>query len=278
MKSYQNSFRAQSWLDPIHYDAMLWHSARKTPIHLEQAYIDVRPLSWEGELHLPAVAQANNPELGKDFEETVSWISYLDFNAMYPAAMTLPMPNGPCKTVALPEQGAARLSWLHKTCLFRLDWKSDAEEVSYPCYDFPRRCTTTWTGSLRAHEGEGRKGPVRPAQVTMAEPSASPRPPARSLRPSSAYTLEGVDGRRLKFLTRWRPGFGGLHRVYRFACNPFMAGFMELKHCERRQFKRASRGQEPNFKINDSEGFWPLWRHEKALPEDVGCSLRTPTP
>ena len=64
--------------DPIHYvtpgtawDAMLRHLARETPIHLitdEQAYKDV------------------------------------DFNAMCPAAMTLPMPNGPCVAVALPEE------------------------------------------------------------------------------------------------------------------------------------------------------------------------------
>ena len=42
--------------------------------------------------------EANNPELGEEDyrpEEPVSWISYLDFNAMYPAAMTLPMPNSP---------------------------------------------------------------------------------------------------------------------------------------------------------------------------------------
>ena len=65
-------------------------------------------------------AQANNPELGEEDynpEEPVSWISYLDFNAMYPAAMTL--------AVALPEDNAARLSWLHETCLSSLNWESD---------------------------------------------------------------------------------------------------------------------------------------------------------
>ena len=59
---------------------------------------------------------------------------------MYPAAMTLPMPNGPCVAVALPEDNAARLSWLHETCLSSLNWESDAEEVSYLLlvdYDFP---------------------------------------------------------------------------------------------------------------------------------------------
>ena len=54
------------------------------------------------------------------------------------------------------------------------------------------------------------------------------------------HVEEGVDGKRLKFLRDvlgarvWR-----LHRAYRFACSPFMAGFMELKHSERRQLKTA---------------------------------------
>ena len=54
------------------------------------------------------------------------------------------------------------------------------------------------------------------------------------------HVEEGVDGKRLKFLWDvlgarvWR-----LHRAYRFACSPFMAGFMELKHSERRQLKTA---------------------------------------
>ena len=155
MESYRNSFRAQSGLDPIHYvtlpgaawDAMLRHSARETPIHLitdEQAYKDVRASVMGGlSCIFQPFAQANNPELGKEDynpEEPVSWILYLDFNTMYPAAMTLPMPNGPCVAVALPEDNAARLSWLHETCLSCLNWESDAEEVSYLLlvdYDFP---------------------------------------------------------------------------------------------------------------------------------------------
>ena len=67
---------------------------------------------------------------------------------MYLAAMTLP--NGPCKAVALSEDNAARLSWLHETCLSSLNWESDAKEVSYLLlvdYDFP---TTTCTGLPRA--------------------------------------------------------------------------------------------------------------------------------
>ena len=131
MESYRDSFRAQSGLDPIHYvtlpgaawDAMLRHSARETPIHLitdEQAYRDVRASVMGGlSCIFQPFAQSNNPELGEEDynpEEPVSWISYLDFNAMYPAAMTLPMPNGPCVAIALPEDNAARLSWLRSRC------------------------------------------------------------------------------------------------------------------------------------------------------------------
>ena len=54
------------------------------------------------------------------------------------------------------------------------------------------------------------------------------------------HVREGVDGKWLKFLQDvlgarvWR-----LHRAYRFRCEPFMAGFMELKHRERRELKDA---------------------------------------
>ena len=53
------------------------------------------------------------------------------------------------------------------------------------------------------------------------------------------HVEEGVDGKRPKFLQDalgarvWR-----LHRAYRFACSPFMAGFMELKHSERSSSRR----------------------------------------
>ena len=62
------------------WDAMLRHSARETLITDEQAYS-------HGGLSciFQPFAQANNPELGKkDYnpEEPVSWILYLDFNAM----------------------------------------------------------------------------------------------------------------------------------------------------------------------------------------------------
>ena len=96
------------------WDAMLRHSGRETPIHLitdEQAYKDVRASVMGGlSCIFQPFAQANNPELGEEDynpEKPVSWILYLDFNAMYPAAMTLPMPNGPCVAVALPEDNGS---------------------------------------------------------------------------------------------------------------------------------------------------------------------------
>ena len=106
------------------WDAMLRHSARKTPIHLitdEQAYKDVRSSVMGG---LSCIfQQANNPELG---EEDYNPEEPLNFNAMYPAAMT-------------------RLSWLHETCLS----EPDAKEVSYLLLwttTSPRSCMNTWTG------------------------------------------------------------------------------------------------------------------------------------
>ena len=78
--------------------------------------------------------------------------------------MTLPMPNGPCKAVALAEDNAARLSWLHETCLSSLNWESDAEEVSYLLLVDrlpPGAARPLGLGSPHAHEG--REGPVRAA-------------------------------------------------------------------------------------------------------------------
>ena len=68
----------------------------------------------------------------------------------------------------------------------------------------------------------------------------SPSPCEKLVPFLGMHVEEGVDGKRLKFLRDvlgariWR-----LHRAYRFACSPFMAGFMELKHSERRQLKTA---------------------------------------
>ena len=143
------------------WDAMLRHSARKTPIHLitdEQAYADVRSSVMGGlSCIFQPFAQANNPELGEeDYKpnEPASWISYLDFNAMYPAAMTLPMPNGGRKRSKT--QLAAQDVPLGAELGVRL------EVSSCSSWTTTRSCTTTWTGLAArmrpvraAHSGHG---------------------------------------------------------------------------------------------------------------------------
>ena len=92
-------------------------------------------------------------------------------------------------------------------------------------------------GSPRAHEG--REGPVRAAHRGH---GGAPRPLPIALREARAlprHARGGGRGRqaapgRVLGARVWR-----LHRAYRFACSPFMAGFMELKHSERRQLKTA---------------------------------------
>ena len=66
-----------------------------------------------------------------------------------------------------------------------------------------------------------------PAAMTLPMPNG----------PVAMHVEEGVDGKRLRDVLGarvWR-----LHRAYRFVCSPFMAGFMELKHSERKQLKTA---------------------------------------
>ena len=88
---------------------------------------------------------------------------------------------------------------------------------------------------------KSRKGLYGPHTADMAERLGLSPSPCEKLVPFlGMHVEEGVDGKRLKFLRDvlgarvWR-----LHRAYRFACSPFMAGFMELKHSERRQLKTA---------------------------------------
>ena len=179
------------------------------------------------ELHLPALRSSQQPRAGRGGLQPRGARQL--FNAMYPAAMTLPMPNGPCVAVALPEDNAARLSWLHETCLSSLNWESDAEEVSYLLlvdYDH-----LDWAPPARK-VGKGLYGPHT---ADMAERLGLSPSPCEKLVPFlGMHVEEGVDGKRLKFLRDvlgarvWR-----LHRAYRFRCSPFMAGFMELKHSER---------------------------------------------
>ena len=185
---------------------------------------------------------------------------------MYPAAMTLPMPNGPCEAVALPEDNAARLSWLHETCLSSLNWESDAEEVSYLLlvdYDFPPELHDHLDCSPRAHEG--REGPVRAAHRGHGGAPLALRE-ARAL-PWHARK-KGVDGKRLKFL---RDALGArvwrLHRAYRFACSPFMAGFMELKHSERRQLQTAGSVVAEKVEAHPERHLRPLLHEPRQVQE-----------
>ena len=84
------------------------------------------------ELHLPALCSSQQPRAGR---------GGLQPRGARQLDLVLGLqPNGPCEAVALPEENAARLSWLHETCLSSLNWESDAEEVSYLLlvdYDFP---------------------------------------------------------------------------------------------------------------------------------------------
>ena len=74
------------------------------------------------ELRLPALRSSQQPRAGRGGLQprAARQLDHLDFNAISPATMTLPM------TVALPEENAARLSWLHK-CLSGLNWESDSK-------------------------------------------------------------------------------------------------------------------------------------------------------
>ena len=228
MESYRDSFRAQSGLDPIRlgrHAAALGPRNSHSPHH-RRAGLQGRAGLRHGwaELHLPALRSSQQPD---DYnpEEPVSWISYLDFNAMYPAAMTLPMPNGPCVAVALPEDNAARLSWLHER---DVPLEPELGVRRRELHDH-----LDWAPPARMKVGKGLYGPHT---ADMAERLGLSPSPCKKLVPFLGTHV----GKRLKFLRDvlgarvWR-----LHRAYRFACSPFMAGFMELKHSERRQLKTA---------------------------------------
>ena len=95
---------------------------------------------------------------------------------------------------------------------FGAELESDSEEVSYLLlvdYDFHSQVHDhlDWAPPARMKVGKGLYGPRTAA-----------------LREASSCG------------TCWAPESGGCTR---FACSPFMAGFMELKHSERRQLKTA---------------------------------------
>ena len=134
-------------------------------------------------------------------------------------------------------------------------------------YDFPPELHNhlDWAPPTRMKVGKGLYGPCT---ADMAERLGLSPSPCEKLVPFlGMHVEEGVDGKRLKFLRDvlgarvWR-----LHRAYRFACSPFMAGFMELPLLhEPRQVQEHERLRGPglgkssvtNFElqINDSEGF-----------------------
>ena len=89
-------------------------------------------------------------------------------------------------------------------------------------YDFPLELHDhlDWVPPARMKVGKGLYGPhtadmAEPLPVALREARALPR-----------HARRGGRGRQAD-------------RAYRFACSPFMAGFMELKHSERRQLKTA---------------------------------------
>ena len=131
------------------------------------------------------------------------------------------MPNGPCVAVALPEDNAARLSWLHETCLSSLSWESDAEEVSYLLlvdYDFPPELHDhlDWAPPARMKVGKGLYGPHT---ADMAERLGLSPSLCEKLCPSSgrqaAQVPAGRAGRQgLEGLPlRLQPLHGGLHEA-----------------------------------------------------------------
>ena len=107
------------------------------------------------------------------------------------------MPNGPCEAIALPEENAARLSWLHETCLSSLNSESDAEEVSYLLlvdYDFPPKLHDhlDWAPA-RMKVGKGLYGPHT---ADMAERlGLSPLPCEKLVPFLGTHVEEGVDGK-----------------------------------------------------------------------------------
>ena len=145
--------------------------------------------------------------------------------------------------VALPEDNAARLSWLHETRLSSLNWESDAEEVSYLLlvdYDFPPELHDhlDWAPPTRMKVGKGLYGP---RTADMAERLGLSPSPCEKLVPFlGTHVEEGVDGKRLKFL---RDVLGArVWRLHRLRLQPLHGGLhgAQAQHSERRQLKTGS--------------------------------------
>ena len=169
---------------------------------------------------------------------------------MYPAAMTLPMPNGPCVAVALPEDNAARLSWLHETCLSSLNWESDAEED----YDFPPELHDhlDWAPPARMKVGKGLHGPHT---ADMAERLGRPLPVA--LREARALPRHARGGGRGRQAAQVPAGLTQNAIFGRCCMNPDefrnTNAYVDLAKFERAVGKSSVTNFE--LQINDSEGF-----------------------
>ena len=75
------------------------------------------------ELHLPALHSSQQPRAGRGGLQPRGARQLdlvLGLQRHVPGRNDAPMSNGPCVAVALPEDNAARLSWLHETCLSSL--------------------------------------------------------------------------------------------------------------------------------------------------------------
>ena len=243
---------------------MLRHSARETPIHLitdEQAYKDVRASVMGGLLHLPRAGRGGLQPRGARQLDLV-----LQLQRHVP---------GRNDAAALPEDNAARLSWLHETCLSSLNWESDAEEVSYLLlvdYDFPPELHDhlDWAPPARMKVGKGLYGPHT---ADMAERLGLSPSPCEKLVPFLGMRVEeGVGGKRLKFL---RDVLGA--RVWRLHSSTASGGssrrrgaWAPRRWCQNAIFGRCCMNPDKFRNTNAYVGpakferaSWPSWRRSR---------------
>ena len=102
-------------------------------------------------------------------------------------------------------------------------------------YNFPPEVHDhlDWAPPARMKVGKGLCGPHT---ADMAERLGISPSPCELVPFLGMHVEEGVDGKRLG--TCWGPGSGAAQSLP-LRLQPFMAGFMELKHCKRRQLKTA---------------------------------------
>ena len=164
------------------------------------------------------------------------------------------------------------------SCLAGLDWEADDEAECYLLlvdYDFPPEAHDylDWAPPARMKVGPGMYGPHTAAMA--ASLGVAPSPCEKLVPFLGMHVCEGVDGKRLKFLRDvlgarvWR-----LHRAYRFRCEPFMAGFMGLKHRERRELKEAGSVGREGGEAHPERHLRPVLHEPRQVQEHHG--LRGP--